>query len=976
MAKTVSCFYKNEEELLTFIEHHELDLYPSILVQAFVGRSQTHFIPKLQQLMKTHLPQAVFVGCTSFGEIVAGEMVEEKIGLSFTIFEKTELDVQMFDCASYESSEQIGKAIARSLISLETKLVLIFCTYTGLHLQSMLDGFYTECSDVIVAGGVACTNGEYNGEMVFTKDAATNQGVVAVAINNKDLFVHTLANQQWQQIGRSFKVTKVDGHVLSGIEHQRPIPFLRRYLGTRFVERLPSFGSEFPFFIVRNGEMRPVFIKEITPDGSLYLSMKLQEGESISIAFPNLEKIIEVSERAVKELMQIPVETLFIYNCVARRESFRPLVQQELQILRQLVPVNGFFSCGEIAVVDNNSPPRLLSQALTYVAISESKEVKKRKKEFDPSFVLTPELNSMIALTHLINASADDIHALNKNMVISEEYYRSLFDNNTDFIYSTDLKGRFTSINSTFIHTFGYGEEEIIGKSALQFIRKEDIPRVKRHFYGAKKGIEQVYDIHIPTKRGDMPLFQIKNIPITINGKCVGIYGVGRDITVQRKNEERIVQLAYYDKETGLPNRTKFTERLENTIGRGKHQACAVMFLDVDRFKFINDTYGHVAGDELLRQIGERIKSALPTNAFLGRFHSDKFSIFITSFGSRDDLLSIGEQIFTVVQKPFYVGQHTLYITVSIGVSVYPQDAHDAVTLFKHADVALSKAKQSGRNEIVLFSHEMYEHMVQRVQLENELRNAIKEQHLSIVYQPIVCFQTNLWIGAEALIRWHHPKLGPISPAQFIPISEETGMINEIGNWVLKEACRQTKQWHDAGYNHLSVSVNVSAKQFQQLYFTDIVYETLLETKLPPNHLQLELTESVMIDDFQHATKTFEQLQEIGVKISIDDFGTGYSSLNYLKNLSINNLKIDRTFIQHIGESRKDYAIVQSIIMMGKGLDMSITAEGIETKDQLELLQASGCQYGQGFYIYPPLKPNDFLNEFQKLYRSKQSIEK
>jgi diguanylate cyclase (GGDEF)-like protein/PAS domain S-box-containing protein len=568
-------------------------------------------------------------------------------------------------------------------------------------------------------------------------------------------------------------------------------------------------------------------------------------------------------------------------------------------------------------------------------------------------------------------ASTEQLDEMRKQIEISEQYYKSLFEHNPDIVYSTDLQGNFTSVNPAFEKVFGYRAEEILHTNALDYIKKEDVSRVRRYFYRALKGKVQQYNLEIPTKSGEVYLFQIKNVPIIVNGEKVGIYGIGRDITKQKKAEEKIIYLAYYDTETRLPNRVKFTELLNEAIAEAKKEkrSLAVLFIDMDRFKIINDTIGHYAGDEIIKQIADRLRKVIPDGSYLGRFGGDKFSLLMTQQVDVQRIIEWAKKMLRAIAVPFIYEEKEFFITASIGVSIYPNDGLDAQSLLKNADIAMNRAKQQGGNRIKLYSTKMNEQALYRIELESYLRKALEKDEFFLVYQPLIDLETGAIFGSEALLRWNHPKIGLVSPTEFIPIAEEIGLIHEIGRWVLKEACTQTKKWHDLGLGPLTVSVNVSATQFQQPTFLEDVKWALNVSKLPPHCLNLELTESLMLRNISYSIHVMKQLQALGVKVSIDDFGTGYSSLSYLKSLPIDSLKIDRSFIQQIHEDRSHIAIVKAIITMGYGLRLKVVAEGVETLEQMKLLKRLKCHYAQGYIIFKPLAADEFEEQVMKRER-------
>ncbi|MEH7383661.1 bifunctional diguanylate cyclase/phosphodiesterase [Bacillus sp. JJ1533] len=439
----------------------------------------------------------------------------------------------------------------------------------------------------------------------------------------------------------------------------------------------------------------------------------------------------------------------------------------------------------------------------------------------------------------------------------------------------------------------------------------------------------------------------------------------------EKKAEEKISCLAYYDAETGLPNRLHFTNQVENFVQRfskkKKQSKFAVLFIDLDRFKMINDTVGHYAGDIILKQLAKRIQGLLPKKSFLARFSGDKFTILITEEVDVEKIVDLGQTLLHDIAKPIMYEAREFFLTGSVGVSFYPNDGITTELLFKHADTAMNLAKQQGGNKMKFYSKEMNQQVLYKLELEGYLRKALEKNEFHLCFQPLIDLASGEVYGSEALIRWEHPKLGLVSPGEFIPLAEETGLIQEIGRWVLKEACQENKKWHDMGYDYLTISVNVSADQFQQISFINVVKEVLLETGLPPQYLTLELTEGVMLRNINHSVIVMKELQKLGVKVSIDDFGTGYSSLSYLKDLPINTLKIDRSFINNLKVNTTDIAIVKAIITMGHGLAVKVVAEGVETDEQIALLKELECHYAQGFYIDRPMKSEEFEKGLAKL---------
>ncbi len=419
---------------------------------------------------------------------------------------------------------------------------------------------------------------------------------------------------------------------------------------------------------------------------------------------------------------------------------------------------------------------------------------------------------------------------------------------------------------------------------------------------------------------------------------------------------DQLDHLAHFDVLTGLPNRILLQDRLGQAIELAHRQGrqLAVMFMDLDQFKHVNDSLGHAVGDQLLQSVAQRLMACVRHSDTVSRQGGDEFVLLLTFIEHPEDAALSAQKMLAALAEPHHLRQHDLHASVSIGISVYPDDGQDAETLIKNADAAMYNAKENGRNTYRFFKQDMNDRAVWRQSTEASLRNALERQEFVLHYQPKINFQSGAIVGVEALIRWRHPQRGLLAPEQFVSIAEDCGLILPIGRWVLREACRQARVWLQMGLPPITVAVNTSALEFRAEDFLENIRTTLDDTGLEPRYLQIELTESILMRDSESANTVLHALADIGVKLAIDDFGTGYSSLSYLSQFSIDALKIDRSFVRHMTSNPEDAIIVSTVISMGNSLRKLIIAEGVETQEQYALLRAQHCDEGQGYYFSRP----------------------
>lgn len=458
----------------------------------------------------------------------------------------------------------------------------------------------------------------------------------------------------------------------------------------------------------------------------------------------------------------------------------------------------------------------------------------------------------------------------------------------------------------------------------------------------------------------EVPMSQVIIAHRRPNGEIEFLSTIARDIRERKAYEERIAYLANYDALTGLPNRALLNDRTIQAISYKRHgnRSLALLVIDIDRFKLVNDGYGQSVGDELLRMMGDRLRNTVRDGDTVARLSADSYAILAVNLAHPDDMLTIARKVQAMTAKPFSLGTREIRLTVSMGASVFPRDGEDFDILLRNADSAMHRVKSEGQGGFRLYVDHMTSDAANRVDLESDLRVALDRGELAMHYQPQVSLESGKIVGVEALMRWKHPERGWVSPETFIPIAEHSDLIHSLGEWAFLEACRQLKYWgnHAAG---LRMAVNVSARQFRSPGFTEIVAHAIETSGVDPSCLELELTESVLVDDRGETARVLDNLKTVGVKVAVDDFGTGYSSLSYLSRLPIDCLKIDRAFLQHIPGERHDTAIVQAIISLAHSMELDVIAEGIENREQLLFLHDHGCLEGQGFFFGKPVPPEE-----------------
>ncbi len=966
--RSVNTYYTDLTQLELFIVKEHISNSPSLLIQVFTSQNNRSYIENLLQELTTLLPKSVIIGSTTSGEIMNGEVSVDQTVLSFTQFEHTTLQTAI--SKHQEDGFFSGQSLAKTLMQVDTKLIIAFAD--GLHTNGelFLQGIHSVDSDVTVAGGLAADYAKFEQTYVFTKESIITDGAVAVALNSGHLNVYTNYSFNWHSIGKELTITKVEKNRVYTIDNRSAVDTYSHYLGKEMAEALPSIGIEFPLISTRNGikVARAVLAKH--DDGSLSFAGNLQQGDRVQFGYGDPLEILECSDEIFDALKDKPSEAIFVYSCMGRRHFMPDLIEEETLPLHHIAPSSGFFTNGEFFT---STKKELLNQSMTVVSLSEADVV------HEPNAVLLPHkkitTTATNALMHLVNITTHEAME-NKMLRQAQNTFETLFEKSPDGIVLIE-NDSFIQCNKKILDIFGYtSEETFLNVSPLHiFTRKQpdgthSILKLKEMKVLAQE--EGSYQSEWVFKRSNGEVFwaDIMLTSMVLNGRNV-IYVVCRDISSRKEMElelSRQKSILYYqanhDPLTGLPNRIHFKQELKKELKRTAklNTKLALMFIDLDRFKKINDSLGHDVGDKVIHIIGERLKRSIRKEDMVSRLGGDEFLLMMKNVKRERDIIVEAERILKIIEEPIAVEDYTLYSSASIGISCYPEDDMHESNLLKYADTAMYKAKEEGGNNFQFYQSEMTDTAYEHVMMERDLREGILSGDFEVYYQPQVDVRDGKIIGVEALVRWHHPIVGLLSPDIFIPLAETTGLIVSLDLWVMKTAMQQVAQWHAEELNPGTLALNMSMKQLESSNFEEEVHKNLSLYEFKKNWLSFEITETEVMKKPDEVITILETLHNLGISIAIDDFGTGYSSLSYLKRLPIDKLKIDRMFISDIPDDKDAVAIVKTVIKLAKNLHLDVIAEGVENTVQKEFVEAHGCYAVQGYYYSKPL-PADEMKE-------------
>ncbi len=967
------------KEALSALPVSKINAANAVLIQIFDATANIDAVENAICVLEGFFPHAKIIGASSAGSIIGSEIDDTNIRISITTFEHTTLHLTHLKQTLPEESFQSGQYLAQSLVTNETKALIIFAEHHSVNAQELIEGIRSIKKDILIAGGIAVHPKESLSALIISNQIVTRQGIVAVALEGENLHLHSHYKSDWIPFGKKLHITHARGNRVYSIDHMRAVDVFKHYLGENALEDFEN--TRFLFPLVRSSKHTTIartLVRQYV-DGSLEFAGEIQTGEYYRIGFGNLEEMLLNQNLPLEKLKEQQTQTLFVYSCMARRHFMQQEIHKEIAPLTRYGDVSGFFTAGEF--YSDGKEAHFLNHTMTMLALSEKPPLKPDQIEHTKRLE-KQKFSTLGALSHLLMVTESELKEYHNYLDAKEKLLCQ--GPVVNFKIDMHTPNGCSYISPNVKKLLGYSAKEFINQevSLDDLLTPEEKHRLIKEItaYSQSNDIAYESNLKVKSKFGETKYLKLylampKNAPekdSVMVGYCI-------DITEQILTQQKIQKLAFYDHITGLPNRELLKKRLSEMIEEAKanRKVCAVTFFDLDKFKDVNDTYGHSTGDKLLQLIANRVRAVLSKDDFIARIGGDEFILIHGNLNRNSvekNILSTVNRILTIIQEPFNIDGKIAHISTSIGTAIYGIDGESVEDLIKHADMAMYEAKNDPHVHFKFYSHTMKLLRQEELDLKNALKKAVQEKSFTLLYQPQVNIATGEIVGAEALMRWNDPVRGEISPVVFIPLAEEMNLIVEIGEWLLEKVCHKIAylQEHESLPEHFNtIAVNISPLQFKDPYFVSKVKKIVDLLQIDTRYLEFELTEGVFVSNIGEIVEKMKELKAMGITLSLDDFGTGYSSLQYLKDLPIDTIKIDRSFISNLQENEKDQYLTSTIIQLSQNMQCKIVAEGVENLEQLDFLGKNNCETYQGFYFSKPIT----FEAFEKLLLQKERTE-
>ena len=940
--RTFNTYYTDLSQLGLFIEDKSIINNSSLLIQIFTSSCEISFIAKLQKFLNCVLPSASVIGCTTDGEIMNGAVSTYKTVLSFTQFDNTKLETYIIQHKN--DGYHTGKSIAENITKDTTKLLIIFADGISTNGDQLISGLDSVNKEIVIAGGLAGDNGEFKRTFVFDKKSIMEKGAVAVALDNPNLHIFSDYNFNWRTMGRELTITKSKGNRVYSIGNRSAVDTYKHYLGDEISRLLPVIGIEFPLISNISGIDVARAAIEKHDDGSISFAGDIKEGEKVHFGYGDPAEILKSANKIPNTLSTVPVESIFIYSCMARRRFMPNSIDLEVTPLDSIAPTAGFFTYGEFY---SDTKKVMLNQSMTMIALSESRQNKIRKL-LNSSHTKSKKSSTINALINLIDVTSKE--ALEEKAINEARIkFETLFQQSADGIVLLDGHN-LVQCNKKIVELFGYNlESEFLNLRPrdLSPLHQDDgnlsVEKISMMKDIAVKHGSHLFEWRFQKSNGDKFWADVMLTKMQLDNQDI-IYAVCRDITERKAMELQLIKQknnlfiqANHDSLTSLPNRNYFIRELNKAIlsTDPDNESITLMFIDLDRLKTINDSLGHDIGDIMIISVSSRIKNLMRNNDMVARLGGDEFLIMLKGKLNTESIIKIATNILAKLREPIEADGHHLYTSASIGICTYPNDGKDSSTsLLKHTDTAMYKAKALGGDTFQFYHTNMSDNLYERVVMEGDLRFALENEDFEVYYQPQIDMRRGELIGMEALVRWRHPTSGIVAPYLFLPLMKEAGLMGKLDNWVMKTAMKQVSDWYKEGLNPGVLALNTEMKELNNKNIIKNISKYIVEFDFNPKWLEIEITETDVMTNPANVISILDSLHKLGIRIAIDDFGTGHSSLSHLKKLPIDKLKIDKSFIFDIPDDKDATAIVNTMIALSDILDMDIIAEGVETDEQ------------------------------------------